>query len=50
MLTLTVAFTVLVPLRESDEGIMVHVERLGAPVQVSATVPLKPGVPVNARL
>jgi hypothetical protein len=50
VLTVTVVFKVLVPLRESDEGVIVHVERLGAPVQVSATVPAKPGVPLNARL
>lgn len=48
--TLTVVFTVLVPVRESDEGVIVHVERFGAPAQVSATVPVKPAVPLNARL
>ena len=50
VLTFTVVFMVLVPLRESDEGVIVHTERLGAPVQVRATVPVKPEVPLNARL
>jgi hypothetical protein len=50
VLTLTVVVKVLVPFRESEEGVIVQVERFGAPVQVSAMVPVKPGVPLNARL
>jgi hypothetical protein len=50
VLTLTVVFAVLVPFRESDAGEIVHVEKLGAPVQVSATLPVKPEVPLNTRL
>ena len=48
--TLTVALAAVVPLRGSELGDTVQVASVGAPPQVSETVPVNPGVPVNARV